>query len=78
MYYTLWGIFLGGALALSKIIERKKVENKEYLMGSHPLLGRIVYADNVMTKALAVFITFTIIAIGWNSPFYLILTQLQF
>ena len=77
VYYTLWGIFLGGALALSKMWERKKAQLKEPFMAAHPRLGKILYADNALTNALGIFITFNIIAIGWNSPLYILLTQLQ-
>jgi membrane protein involved in D-alanine export len=77
VYYTLWGIFLGGALALSKLLERKKADMRHEFMAKHPFLGRILYADNAFTNALGVFITFNIIAIGWNSPLYLILAELS-
>ena len=76
IYYTLWGIFLGGALALSKILEKKKSSSKDYMAQKHHLIAKILYADNIFTKALGTFITFNIIAIGWLSPLYILLRQL--
>lgn len=75
MYYTLWGIFLGGALALSKVLEKKKAESEQYLFEKRPNIAKIIYADNIFTKALGIFITFNIIAIGWLSPLYILLKQ---
>lgn len=75
MYYTLWGVFLGGALALSKVIEKKKAEKKQYMLESHPKIAKIIYADNIFTKGVGIFITFNIIAVGWLSPLYILIKQ---
>ncbi len=75
IYYTLWGIFLGGALAISKILEKKKSTLKQYMERRYPPIAKILYADNIFTKALSIFITFNIIAIGWLSPLYILLRQ---
>lgn len=75
MYYTLWGVFLGGALALSKVIEKKKSDKKQYMLDAHPKIAKVIYADNILTRALGVFITFNIIAIGWLSPLYILIKQ---
>lgn len=63
VYYTLWGVFLGGTLALSKVLEKK-----------YP---KIFYADNIFTRVLGTFVTFNIIAIGWLSPLYILIKQIQ-
>ena len=75
MYYTLWGVFLGGTLALSKVLEKKKQQSRQHWFGKHPTIAKIIYADNLFTKALGIFITFNIIAIGWLSPLYILLKQ---
>lgn len=64
-YYTLWGVFLGGAFALSKAIERK------------PFVAKIINSDNLLVKVISAFITFNIIAIGWLSPLYIIISNLR-
>ncbi len=74
-YYTLWGVFLGGTLALSKVLEKKKSESRKRIEEHHPGLAKIIYADNIFTKALSTFITFNIIAIGWLSPLYILIGQ---
>ena len=75
LYYTLWGVFLGGALALSKLLEKKKSGSKQGMEQKHPFIAKILYADTIFTKALTTFITFNIIAIGWLSPLYILLRQ---
>ena len=75
VFYTLWGIFLGSALALSKILEKKKSESRKSIEQKYPLAAKILYADNAFTKALGTFITFNIIAIGWLSPLYILMGQ---
>lgn len=76
MYYTLWGVFLGGTLALSKIWGKKKAESKQIWQQKYPAIAKIIYANNYLTKAIRIFITFNIIAIGWLSPLYILLKQL--
>ena len=77
-FYTLWGVWLGGALALSKVISQKmeseKVKNYFKIKSIH--LFNFIYGDNKLYKALRTFLTFTIIAVGWQSPLYLILINL--
>ncbi len=77
LYYTLWGVFLGGTLAASKVIEKKKADSKKSVQEKYPTLSKVVYADNMFTKALNIFITFNIIAIGWLSPLYILITKLR-
>ena len=76
MYYTLWGVFLGGTLALSKIWGKKKAESKQIWQQKYPAIAKIIYSENYLTKAMRIFITFNIIAIGWLSPLYILLKQL--
>ena len=76
IYYTLWGIFLGGAFALSKYLERKKADSKKMIEEKYPALSNIIYSNNIFVKLFNIWITFTIIAVGWLSPLYLILTHL--
>ncbi len=77
LYYTLWGIFLGGTFALSKVIEKKKADSRKSVEAKHPSIAKILYADNIFTKSLNTFITFNIIAIGWLSPLYILLASLR-
>lgn len=76
MYYTLWGIFLGGTLAFSKVLEKKKSKSKQLVHEKSPSIAKIIYADNFLTKALGIFMTFNIIAIGWLSPLYILIKQI--
>ena len=75
LYYTLWGIFLGGTLAISKVLNKKKMENRETIIQSHPLLAKMLFSEGRVMNAVNTFITFNIIAIGWLSPLYILIKQ---
>lgn len=77
-YYTLWGVWLGGTLAISKVISQKLNSEsvKNYIEIKSKLLFNFVYGNNKLYKVLSTFLTFTIIAIGWQSPLYWILVSL--
>jgi len=77
-HYTLWGIWLGGALVISKAISKNlNSENvKNYLRTRSKFLFDFIYSDSKIYKAITTFLTFTVIAIGWQSPLYLLLISL--
>ena len=76
LYYTLWGAFLGGTFALSKYLERKASDKKELIKDKYPTIARILYSDSRIIKFFNIWLTFTIIAVGWHSPLYRVLVNI--
>ena len=75
IYYTLWGIFLGGIFAFSKYFEKKKSDKRKILEAKYPRFASFFYSESKAMSALSAFFTFTIIAVGWTSPLYLIIVH---